>query len=99
VIPKAFDPSKYFTVFFRKVAIFEGFVMRNALLTLFLAAQLVPTAALAQTAEQKSACKADYRKFCTGVMPGGGRLIKCLSKHMSDLTPECQKVVKTSTPG
>jgi hypothetical protein len=73
--------------------------MRNALMAIFLATQLVPTAAFAQTAQQKAACRADYRKFCTGVMPGGGRLIKCLSKHTNDLTPDCQKVVKANSGG
>ncbi|HVW57291.1 MAG TPA: cysteine rich repeat-containing protein [Rhizobiaceae bacterium] len=68
-------------------------------MAIFLATQLVPTAAFAQTAQQKAACRADYRKFCTGVMPGRGRLIKCLSKHTNDLTPDCQKVVKANSGG
>ena len=35
------------------------------------------TAALAQelTAAERTACKADYEKYCTGTMPGGGRII------------------------
>lgn len=73
--------------------------MRFALVAIFLATQLAPTMAFAQTAEQKAACRADYKKFCTGVMPGGGRLIKCLSKHIDDLTPQCQKVVKANSGG
>jgi hypothetical protein len=73
--------------------------MRFVLLAIFLGTQMAPTAASAQTAEQKTACKADYEKFCSGVMPGGGRLIQCLTKHMKDLTPECQKVVKANPGG
>jgi hypothetical protein len=73
--------------------------MRFALVAIFLAMQLGPTVAFAQTAEQKTACRADYKKFCHGVMPGGGRLIQCLSKHMGDLTPACQKVVKANSGG
>ena len=40
-------------------------------------------AAFAQTltAEQRAACKADYQKYCTGTMPGGGRIIACLNKQ------------------
>lgn len=73
--------------------------MRFALVAVFLTTQLIPVAALAQTAEQKAACKADYKKFCPGVMPGGGRLIQCLSQHINDLTPACQKAVKASSGG
>jgi hypothetical protein len=46
-----------------------------------------------------AACQADYKKFCTGVAQGGGRILKCLSQHASDLTPDCQKVVKAHTSG
>lgn len=40
-------------------------------------------------------CEGDLDKFCKDVMPGGGRLIKCLREHESDLTAEC----KTRLPG
>jgi hypothetical protein len=73
--------------------------MRIALAAFCLAAQLLSGAALAQTASEMAACKADYEKFCTGVSQGGGRILKCLTQHMSDLTPDCQKVVKENTPG
>jgi hypothetical protein len=36
------------------------------------------------------ACRADLEKFCKDVQPGGGRLMKCLSEHQSELSPECQ---------
>ncbi len=45
------------------------------------------------TAEQRSACMADYEKFCKGTTPGGGRIIACLSKAGDKLTPECKKVL------
>ena len=32
------------------------------------------------TAEQRSACMGDYQKYCKGTVPGGGRIIACLSK-------------------
>ncbi|MCO5065706.1 MAG: cysteine rich repeat-containing protein [Rhizobiaceae bacterium] len=54
--------------------------------------------ASAQTAAQQAACKADYQKFCSGVMPGGGRIIKCLNEHIDQLTAQCQQVVKENTP-
>ncbi|ANT50135.1 cysteine rich repeat-containing protein [Mesorhizobium amorphae] len=73
--------------------------MRIAFSVLFLATQLTANAAMAQTAAEREACKADYEKFCTGVEQGGGRIIKCLNDHLSELTPECQKVVKANSPG
>ena len=40
-------------------------------------------AAFAQelTAEQRSACKGDYEKYCASVTPGGGRIIACLANR------------------
>lgn len=45
------------------------------------------------TAEQREACKADYDKYCKGTMPGGGRIIACLSKQHDQLGAACKKVV------
>ena len=55
----------------------------------------LPTLAFAQelTAEQRSACKGDYEKFCSGTMPGGGRIIACLNKAGDQLSPACKKVL------
>ncbi|MBI3699838.1 MAG: hypothetical protein HY242_05255 [Afipia sp.] len=54
-----------------------------------------PASGFAQelTAGQRSACKDDYEKFCNGTMPGGGRIVACLSKASDKLTPECRKVL------
>ena len=72
--------------------------MRIALSVLFLATQMTASAAFAQTAAEREACQSDYEKFCQGVEQGGGRIIKCLNDHLSELTPQCQKVVKANTP-
>jgi hypothetical protein len=55
----------------------------------------VSTTTLAQelTAEQRTACKADYDKYCTGTMPGGGRIIACLNKQYGQLADACKKVL------
>jgi hypothetical protein len=45
------------------------------------------------TAEQRSACKGDYEKYCKGTTPGGGRIIACLSKSSDKLTADCKKVL------
>jgi hypothetical protein len=51
--------------------------------------------ALAQTASEREACQADYQKFCSDIVPGGGRVLECLAKQKDKLTPACQKVVET----
>ncbi len=38
----------------------------------------------------KQACEADYKTFCTGVQPGGGRIIACLRQNFDELSPSCQ---------
>ena len=45
------------------------------------------------TAEQRAACKGDYDKFCKGTMPGGGRVLACLSKQHGQFSDACKKVV------
>ena len=57
------------------------------------------TAAFAQslTAEQRSACKPDYDKYCTGTIPGGGRIVACLNKHHDALSEACKKVLDAQT--
>ncbi len=41
--------------------------------------------------EAKQACANDISKFCTGVTPGGGRLLNCLKAHSDELSPECRE--------
>ena len=53
------------------------------------------TTAFAQnpTAAQRTACKGDYDKYCTGTIPGGGRIVACLNKQRDSLSDACKKVV------
>ncbi|MGC4025761.1 MAG: cysteine rich repeat-containing protein [Mesorhizobium sp.] len=71
--------------------------MRIAHIIAFIAALIATGSAYAQTAAEQAACKADYEKFCASVMPGGGRIVKCLNEHLSELSPQCQQVVKENT--
>ncbi len=41
--------------------------------------------------EAQRACGQDIAKYCADVKPGGGRLIKCLSPHIDELTPVCRE--------
>ena len=38
-------------------------------------------------------CKSDAEKFCKGIEPGGGRIIKCLKEHLKDLSDACKPMV------
>ncbi len=68
--------------------------MRVTLLAIALATvTLAPAVAQDFTAAQREACKADYEQFCKGTIPGGGRVLACLSKQDSKLSAACKKVV------
>lgn len=41
----------------------------------------------------REACMADYKKHCAGVMPGGGRVKKCLTDNLDKLAPACKAAV------
>jgi Cysteine rich repeat len=36
------------------------------------------------------ACKPDVEKFCSGVEPGGGRIMSCMRKHKDELSQACK---------
>ena len=62
--------------------------------TLMLSA-LTPAMAQSITASERTACKADYDKYCRGTFPGGGRIIRCLEKQYARLAAPCKKVVNS----
>ncbi|MDF0580861.1 hypothetical protein [Bradyrhizobium yuanmingense] len=47
------------------------------------------SAATAQSAETRGACKADYDKFCAGIAPGGG-IVACLNAKRDQLSATCK---------
>ena len=63
--------------------------------SLSFAADIAP----AQTAEEQAICKGDYYQFCISVIPGNGRILACLKKNISKLTPDCKKVIANAKPG
>lgn len=55
---------------------------------------VMPVAAQAAfTAAQRDACKADYETFCRDVIPGGGRIVKCLRDNAAKLRERCRAAV------
>lgn len=60
---------------------------------LLLACLPLPAATDELTDQMRAACMSDYRRFCFGVMPGGGRIVACLGNRMAELAPQCAKVV------
>jgi hypothetical protein len=53
------------------------------------------SASMAQTltATERSACEADFDKYCKGTVPGGGRIIACLNKQRDQISDACKKVL------
>jgi hypothetical protein len=41
----------------------------------------------------REACTPAYKKYCAGVMPGGGRVKKCLTDNLDKLDPACKAAV------
>ena len=72
--------------------------MRMLFSAVVLATGLSSGLAMAQTAAERSACEADFKKFCAGVVPGGGRGEECLAKQLDKLTPECKAVIEAHMP-
>ena len=64
--------------------------LRLAVLVLLLAA----AAAKAQTLTPRQACAEDYRRYCSSVQPGGGRVIACLKENAPKLTPGCREALE-----
>ncbi|UFZ05254.1 cysteine rich repeat-containing protein [Bradyrhizobium ontarionense] len=68
---------------------------KRAIAILFTTLLGVAGAAFAQlpTDEQRAACQADYIKFCSDTLPGGGRIVACLMRNYAQLTDTCKKVL------
>ncbi|MDP9088225.1 MAG: cysteine rich repeat-containing protein [Pseudomonadota bacterium] len=45
----------------------------------------------------RAACTEDARKLCSGVQPGGGRILACLKEHKDQLSANCQQAAARIT--
>ena len=60
-------------------------------------AAIAPSVADAQVSTQMRSeamalmqiCRADYDRLCSGVQPGGGRILACLQNHANQLSTAC----------
>jgi hypothetical protein len=71
---------------------------RAALVALALLPLFAAGAALAQDSSsgehsgggpRSRPCRADVEKLCSGIKPGGGRIVACLHEHAADVSPAC----------
>lgn len=72
----------------------RGRVMKRTTWIVGVAAVLLPVVAGAQApagAPDSEACKGDVEKYCKGVVPGEGRLFRCLAEHINELSPGCMQ--------
>ena len=58
----------------------------------FLVLLLSTSGAMAQRAVLQ-ACKPDIARYCSHVMPGGGRIKSCMKRHVRELSPPCKEAV------
>ena len=65
----------------------EGALMPSATKCILVAAAMAAWVDTATAVE--GACKADAQKFCKGMQPGEGRLLSCLNKHLTQISPSC----------
>lgn len=53
----------------------------------------------AEMALMRQACGMDYRTFCRGVRPGGGRGVACLADHQESLSEGCRTALMSMRGG
>lgn len=44
-------------------------------------------------ADVRTACMSDVQKLCTGVQPGGGRIVACLKEHKDQVSDGCKQAI------
>ena len=45
------------------------------------------------------ACRADIKKNCAGIKPGGGRIETCMKDHFADMSDACKEMISQAGSG
>ncbi|HXX81072.1 MAG TPA: cysteine rich repeat-containing protein [Thermodesulfovibrionales bacterium] len=67
-----------------------GTMLRSCGVAVVLCAFLFSVNAFAQGNGGGGPCAQDVQKFCPGVEPGGGRIMKCLHEHAGEVSDACK---------
>lgn len=46
-------------------------------------------------AEEQQACMGDVMKFCSAAIPDTGRIVSCLKRERSKISPACRAVISS----
>ena len=68
----------------------KSFRLMNKSALITAACLLLLTAALPASAQVAGPCADVINKYCSGVIPGGGRIKQCLDKHMDETSIACK---------
>ena len=55
--------------------------------------------ALVKASAVRKACRADIKKNCAGIKPGGGRIETCIKDHFADMSDACKEVISQAGGG
>ncbi len=68
------------------------FRFRPAFLALAVSALAVSTSAWAEDSAPRPnrACAADIKQVCSGIQPGGGRIVACLNQNADKVSQPCK---------
>jgi len=47
-----------------------------------------------RSSSPRAACKADVEKLCSGVHPGGGRILGCLKQNEAQVSATCKDAIE-----